>query len=67
MLTRWNRIVPFVLCVVSAGFTVWSLAVGDYATAALQLVFAVFWGLATVFRDKWPTVTGRGRAGREQL
>jgi hypothetical protein len=65
-LTRWNRIVPFVLCVGSAGLTVWSLAVGDYSNAALQLVFAVFWGLAAFFRDKWPTFMGRGRAGREQ-
>jgi hypothetical protein len=66
VLTRWNRIVPLVLCVVSAGFGIWSLTVGEYTTAALQLAFAVLWGLMAAFRDKWPSVTGRGRNGGGQ-
>jgi hypothetical protein len=39
---RWTRIVPFVLCVAFAALGIWSLAVGDYATGALQLAFSAF-------------------------
>jgi hypothetical protein len=62
VISRWNRIAPFVLCVVFAALSVWSLADGDYATAGLQLAFTVFWLLAALW-DRRPAVLGRRHGG----
>jgi hypothetical protein len=60
MISRWNRIVPVVLCVVFAALSVWSLANSDYSTAVLQLAFTVFWLLVAAW-DRWPAIVGRRR------
>jgi hypothetical protein len=60
--SRLTRIAPFVLCVAFATLGIWSLAVGDYATGTLQLVFSAFWLLMASW-DRRPSILGGRRDG----
>jgi uncharacterized membrane protein YtjA (UPF0391 family) len=50
---RWARIGFAVFALVWAGLGVWSLAGGEYGTAAYQLALSVAWLLVFLFRDRF--------------
>jgi hypothetical protein len=50
--TRWNRIVTPVLCVVFAALAIWSFFEGAYGEGALQLAFSAFWLLAALWERR---------------
>jgi hypothetical protein len=62
VISRWTRIAPFILCVAFAALGIWSLAVGEYATGALQLAFSAFWLLMAIW-DRRPALLGGRRDG----
>lgn len=53
MTPRWARIGFAVFALVWAGLGVWSLAGGEYGTAAYQLALSVAWLLVFLFRDRF--------------